>query len=91
MIREAGLGADTVMLFTALSTAANLIGQRLWGPLCDRWGDASVLRLANFVVALQPIWWLFTTSSDWGLPLMAGLIALGGFAWGDTCWPMATS
>jgi MFS family permease len=82
MIREGGIGADTVMLFTALGTAANLVGQRLWGPLCDRWGDASVLRLAGFLVAVQPLWWLFTSPSGWGPALMGGLIALGGFAWG---------
>ena len=82
MIREAGIGAATVMLFTALGTATNLLGQRLWGPLCDRWGDGVVLRLAGFLVALQPLWWLFTSPSGWGPSLMGGLIALGGFAWG---------
>jgi MFS family permease len=82
MIREAGLGADTVMLFTALGTAANLLGQRLWGPLCDRWGDAWVLRIVGFFVAVQPVWWLGTSPSGWGPPLMGALIALGGFLWG---------
>lgn len=82
MIREAGLGADTILYFTALGTAANLLGQRLWGPLCDRWGDAFVLRAAGLLVALQPLWWLFTTPTGWGPTLMGGLIALGGFAWG---------
>lgn len=82
MIREAGLGADTVMLFTALGTGANLVGQRLWGPLCDRWGESTVLRIAGFLVAVQPIWWLFTTPSGWGPSLMGGLIAFGGFIWG---------
>jgi MFS family permease len=82
MIREGGIGAATVMLFTGLGTAANLLGQRLWGPLCDRWGDASVIRLAGFMVAVQPLWWLFTSPSGWGPVLMGGLIAFGGFVWG---------
>lgn len=82
MIREAGVEAGTVLLFAALGTLANLLGQRVWGPLCDRYGDHQVLRISGLVVALQPLGWLFTTASGPGFYLMGLLSLTGGFAWG---------
>lgn len=82
MIREAGVSTGAVMLFAGLGTAANLAGQRFWGPLCDRLGDRPVMRAAGLIVVLQPLWWLFTSGSGAGYYLMPLLSIIGGFAWG---------
>jgi MFS family permease len=84
MVREAGLGAGVVMLQTAVATAANLVGQHVWGPLSDRYGERQVLGVTALVIALQPLWWLFVGGSSEGLTvaLVLGLGAVGGFAWG---------
>ena len=82
MVNEANVGFDAVMIFAALGTVSNLIGQRVWGPLCDRYGDHQVMRVAGLSIALQPIWWLFTGSEGAGFYLMAILSMTGGFAWG---------
>lgn len=81
MIREAHVGVDTVMFFAALGTASNLVGQRFWGPLCDRYGDHQVLRSTGLAVALQPAWWLFAQPEGAGFYLMGMLSITGGFAW----------
>ena len=81
MIEEAGVGADVALAFAALGTVSNLAGQRVWGPLCDRYGDHQVLRTAGLAAALQPLWWLLTGPEGAGYALMAALSATGGFAW----------
>jgi MFS family permease len=84
MVREAGLGAGVVMVQAALSTAANLLGQHVWGPLADRYGERQVLGLAGLVIAFQPLWWLFVGGGLGGVTVALVLVlgAVGGFAWG---------
>ncbi len=82
MLQEAAIGVDAVMTFAALGIVSNLIGQRVWGPLCDRYGDRQVMQAAGLSVALQPLWWLLTTASGPGYYLMAVLSVTGGFVWG---------
>lgn len=82
MIRDAGVGVDAVMLFAALGTVSNLLGQRLWGPLSDRYGEHQVMRVAGLSIALQPFWWIFTGPTGFGFYLMAVLSMTGGFMWG---------
>jgi MFS family permease len=81
MLEEAGVGAGTALAFAALGTLSNLVGQRVWGPLCDRYGDHQVLRVTAFAAAVQPMWWLLTGPGSAGVALMAVLSATGGFAW----------
>lgn len=81
MLEEAGVTAGTALAFASLGTVSNLVGQRVWGPLCDRYGDHQVLRVTALAAGLQPAWWLFTGSSGAGFALMAVLSSTGGFAW----------
>lgn len=82
MVRSAGLDVGSVMLFAALSTVANLLGQRFWGPMCDRYGDHQVLRVAGMLILLQPLFWMFASGSTFGYYLMLILSMTGGFSWG---------
>ncbi len=81
-IREAGLGPGTAMLLTALSTSSNLVGQRVWGPLADRYGERQVLRAVGLAIALQPVWWLAAGPSSFGITVMITASLTGGFVWG---------
>jgi MFS family permease len=81
MLGEAGVGADLALAFAALGTASNLVGQRVWGPLCDRYGDHQVVRVSGAWAAAQPLFWLFTDASAAGIALIGVLTATGGFAW----------
>ncbi|MBO6574124.1 MAG: MFS transporter [Rhodothermales bacterium] len=82
MLEEAGIGLHSVMLFTAAGTVSNLLGQRVWGRICDTYGDKQVMSLSGLTVALQPLWWIFTASSGPGFYLIVLLSITGGFAWG---------
>lgn len=82
MLTEGAVGPGTVMLIAALGTVANLAGQRVWGPLADRYGERQVMRVAGIVVVLQPAWWLLAGPSALGLAVMVGASVLGGFLWG---------
>lgn len=81
MLRELAVGVDTVMLFAGLGTISNLVGQRLWGDLADRYGDYQVMRTTGLAVALQPLWWILTGADGPGFYLMGFLSITGGFAW----------
>jgi MFS family permease len=81
-IREAGFGPGTAMLLTAVSTGSNLLGQRVWGPLSDRYGERQVLRAVGLVITLQPLWWLMAGPSSFGLAVMIAASFSGGFVWG---------
>lgn len=81
MVRTLQVGVGTIMLLAALGTVANLLGQRFWGPLCDRYGERQVLRTVGITIALQPLWWVFTASTGPGYYLMMLLSITGGFAW----------
>ncbi len=81
-IREAGFGPGTAMLLTAVSTGSNLLGQRVWGPLADRYGERQVLRAVGLAITLQPVWWLAAGPSAFGLAVMIAASFSGGFVWG---------
>lgn len=82
MLTQVEVGVASVMMFSAGGIVSNLLGQRVWGPLCDRHGDLQVMRMTGLSVALQPVWWLFTAASGPGYYLMPVLSITGGFAWG---------
>ncbi|HEX7070017.1 MAG TPA: MFS transporter [Rhodothermales bacterium] len=82
MIRSAKIDVGDAMLFAAFSTIANLLGQRFWGPMCDRYGDHQVLRVAGIIICMQPFGWMFADGSTFGYYLMMALSMTGGFSWG---------
>lgn len=88
MIQEAGLGPGTVMLLAALSTGSSLLGQRVWGPLADRYGERQVLRAVGLAITLQPVWWLAAGPSAVGLTVMITASLTGGFVWGGQALAM---
>ena len=81
MIRDLQIDFGLVALFAGLTTVANLLGQRIWGPLCDRYGNQQVMRLTGLLIVFQPFWWLFAAKTGWGFYLIPILHASGGFAW----------
>lgn len=82
MLTEGAVGPGTVMLIASLGTVANLAGQRVWGPLADRYGERQVMRVAGIAVVFQPAWWLLAGPSDVGYAVMVGASVMGGFLWG---------
>jgi len=82
MMRSADVSVATVMAFASLGTIANLVGQKFWGPMCDRYGDRQMLLLAGIVITFQPFFWLFASDVGFGFYLMMILSMTGGFSWG---------
>jgi len=82
MIRDLKIDFGIIMLFAGISTVANLLGQRFWGGLSDRFGHQQVLRLTTLITTFQPFWWIFTANTGGGFYLLVLLHAVGGFAWG---------
>lgn len=81
MIRDLRIDFGTVTLFAGITTFANLLGQRYWGPLCDRFGNKAVMRATGILIVTLPFWWLFTSGTGPGFYLIGFLSAFGGFAW----------
>ena len=81
MIRDLHIDFGTVTLFAGITTFANLLGQRYWGPLCDRFGNKAVMRATGILIVTLPFWWLFASGTGPGFYLIGVLSAFGGFAW----------
>ncbi len=82
MIRDLKIDFGLIMIVTALATIANLLGQRFWGRVSDRYGHYQVLRVTTLVVALQPFWWMLVSNSGPGFYLIFVIHVIGGFTWG---------
>jgi MFS family permease len=82
MIRDLGIDFGVVTLMAALSIVTNLLGQRFWGPVSDRYSHLQVMQITVIVVVLQPVWWVFASDSGIGFVLIVFAHLLGGFTWG---------
>jgi MFS family permease len=72
-----------VVLFAAVSQAANLAGLRVWGALSDRFSNKTVLRVTAPLFLLCILAWLFVVAPDtaWGrIGLLLTLHLLMGFS-----------
>jgi MFS family permease len=81
MMRTLGIDFGLIALFGGMATAVNLLGQRYWGPICDRYGNHQVMKLTGILIVFQPFWWLFTAEQGFGFYLMGFLNVFGAFTW----------
>jgi MFS family permease len=81
MMRTLEIDFGIIALFGGLATAVNLLGQRYWGPVCDRYGNHQVMKITGLLIVFQPFWWLFTAAEGFGFYLMAILSIVGAFTW----------
>ncbi len=82
MIRDLGIDFGVVTMMAALSIVTNLLGQRFWGPVSDRYSHLQVMKITVLVVVLQPVWWVFASDHGFGFFLIVFAHLLGGFTWG---------
>jgi len=82
MLQSLEVSFGTVAVFAGLTTVANLLTQRYWGRLSDRFGNQQVLRLTCLILTLEPLIWLFARNSGPGFVLIGVLHILGGAASG---------
>ncbi|GAB1543969.1 MFS transporter [Scytonema sp. NUACC21] len=80
MMQNLALDLNVVTLYTSLASGANLVMLVFWGKLADRVGNRPLLLLVGILIAVTPIFWLFTGAdavSVWvWLPLIH--LATGG-------------
>ena len=77
MLRDLQLSYLTYMALQVGSSLAALIALPLWGRHADLVGNVRVLRLASFLAALIPIFWLFSHN-----PAYLMLVQIfSGFSW----------
>jgi len=69
--------AGIVGLLSVVSSLASLPGQRVWGPLADRWGPRRVQLVTSLLIPILPVAWVFVTAPWHIVPI--NLIA--GFLW----------
>ena len=82
MIRDLGIDFGVVTLLAALSILTNLLGQRFWGSVSDRYSHLQVMQITVLVVVLQPVWWVFGSAHGFGFFLIVFAHLVGGFTWG---------
>ncbi len=93
MLREIGLSLFTVIGFTALGQAANVMFARVWGPMADRYGSKSVLSLCASLYLLVILAWVFTAHPErhfLTLPLLGALHVFAGIASAGVTLTMST-
>lgn len=69
--------AGIVGLLSVVSSLASLPGQRVFGPLTDRWGPRRVQLLTSLLIPIVPVAWVFVTASWHIIPINL----MGGFLW----------
>ncbi len=77
MARDMGLSAGLIGLLTTITTAFDLVGQRVFGPYVERRGLRRTIALTSPLIALVPFAWLFV-GAPW--PIFP-INAVSGFAW----------
>lgn len=69
--------AGVVGLLAVVSAVSGLPGQRLFGPLVDRWGPRRVQLLTGLLIPGLPLAWMLVTNPY--QPMLINLV--GGFLW----------
>ncbi len=77
MARDMGLTAGFIGLTVTMSTLADLLGQRTFGPFVDRRGLRRTVALTSPLIALLPFAWLLVRAGWQIFPINL----VGGFAW----------
>jgi nitrate/nitrite transporter NarK len=71
-----------VTIYNSLQAGANLLMLVVWGKLCDRFGNRSILLAVGILVALTPLLWLGTGATDHSLWFWFPLLhILAGGTW----------
>jgi Na+/melibiose symporter-like transporter len=60
MLENLGVDITWVTLFNSLGSGANMLMLLVWGKLSDRIGNRPLLIFAGLVIAITPLFWLFT-------------------------------
>jgi MFS family permease len=68
---------DVVGVLSTISTLTALPGQRLFGPMADRWGAQRVQLVTGLIIPLLPWGWALTRSPWHVVPIHVA----GGFLW----------
>ncbi len=77
LVEELKASAGIVGTLTVVSGLAALPGQRLFGPLADRWGPRRVQLITGLLIPLLPLAWVVIRSPWQAAPLNLA----GGFLW----------
>jgi len=77
LVRNLGAQAAFIGLSTAISSGADLIGQRLWGPLADRKGLRWIMVTTIPFAAFIPFGWLFPRTPWETVPISV----IGALGW----------
>ena len=83
MLTRLGFSLPSVIGFTILSQATNVLFVRVWGTMADRAGSKTVLSLSASLYLLVIIGWVFTTNPDryfLSVPLLVVLHVFAGVA-----------
>lgn len=74
LLRTLGYSVSLVVVFAALSTAANILALRLWAPVTDRFGNKPVLALGSSLFLVAMLAWAFVRKEPGALVLAAAAL-----------------
>lgn len=77
LVEDLKASAGVVGILSVVSSLAALPGQRLFGPLSDRWGAHRVQLITGLLIPLLPLGWALTRSPWHAVPINLA----GGFLW----------
>lgn len=83
MLKRLNLDMFFITILLTISQVANIIFFRVWGPLCDRLSNKSILSVSGALYLLVILTWTFTTMPErhfLTIPLLILIHILGGVA-----------
>ncbi|WP_400208248.1 MFS transporter [Candidatus Methanomassiliicoccus intestinalis] len=83
LITTFGYSASLVTVFGVVSQLASMLFFRIWGVLCDRYSNVSVLKIAGPAMVVVSLLWATTSifaGSTWIILLIVGIHLLSGAA-----------
>jgi len=79
MLQKLKMSMLEMQLYGSISVLATLFAYNFWGRFIDRNGNKTAMKICVFLGGLNPMFWLFMSSGNYGLIWFEALIS--GFMW----------
>nr|MDK2850141.1 hypothetical protein [Candidatus Cloacimonadota bacterium] len=82
MLKNLQMSLFEVQLYNTLHIGSSLLAFSFWGKFIDRYGNKTSMKICVFLGGLNPLFWLFMTSSNYNILWVEAISS--GFMWAGT-------
>ncbi|MDP8221517.1 MAG: MFS transporter [Candidatus Stygibacter frigidus] len=79
MLKKLQMSLFEIQIYSTIHTMSSLLSFGFWGKFIDHYGNKSSMKICVMLGGLNPLFWLFVSSSNYSLLWLEGLIS--GFMW----------